>query len=114
MGVIKAFLVCLAVVTMTKADVLMFDEADFSAPYPLPGPMMDSQGKMFVPVLQGYSLGEWWAATTVVQVLQADVERGSELDSQVDKFLSEDARDSEDDAEGDHEIIQAVHMETRS
>ncbi|XP_037775749.1 uncharacterized protein LOC119572883 [Penaeus monodon] len=114
MGVVTAFLVCLAVVTMTKADVLMFDEADFSAPYSLPGPMMDSQGNMFVPLLQGYTVGEWWAATTVVQVLQADIERGSELESQVDKFMPRDESDSEDDAEGEHEIIQAVHMETRS
>lgn len=40
-----------------QADVLMFDEADFSAPYSLPGPMMDSQGNMFVPLLQGYTVG---------------------------------------------------------
>ncbi|XP_047473587.1 uncharacterized protein LOC125028228 [Penaeus chinensis] len=114
MGFVKAFLVCLAVVTMTKADVLMFDEADFSAPYPLPGPMIDSQGNMFVPLLKGYTVGEWWAATTVVQVLQADVERGSELDSQVDRFMPRDTSDSEDEAKGEQEIVQAVRMETRS
>ncbi|XP_042886698.1 uncharacterized protein LOC122262668 [Penaeus japonicus] len=110
MRVSNVLLVCLAVVAMTEAEVLMFDEADFSAPYPLPGPVMDSQGNTFVPLLQGYSVGEWWAGTTVIQVLQADVRDGSDLDKQVDKFLPRNEEDNEQESE--QEIVQAVQLET--
>lgn len=83
-----------------QSDVVSFLEGGFSwsALTPLPNATTDDNGFIHRPVIQGYTLGDWEESQTVIQILQADVMRGSDLDAQVEQFMpteeDEDAPDT--------------------
>ncbi|XP_064105769.1 uncharacterized protein LOC135215207 [Macrobrachium nipponense] len=89
---VMILLFCFLSVHKAQSELLSFLEDGFllAQADSLPPVKTGSDGKQYRPLIQGYPLGDWDDGRTVIQVLQADVKKGSPLEQDVDTFIGDD------------------------